>query len=100
MTLQRTDERLPLSGTVRLYWEDERGQQHFCRAEAQDVSISGLSVTIRERVPVRSLVQVECVANQMKGTGTVRRCEQRGMNFVVGLEFMGGMRAPSKQGYS
>lgn len=100
MSNQRAHQRIQISGVVRLYWEDERGAQHFCRAEARDVSDSGLSVTIRERVPLRALVQVECVANKVKGTANVRRCEQRGLDYVVGLEFMGGARQQSKMTYS
>ena len=41
----RTSERIQISGMVRIFWEDERGVQHFCRAEARDVSDTGLSVT-------------------------------------------------------
>jgi hypothetical protein len=100
MPHHRVHERMRISGVVRIYWEDERGGQHFCRAEARDVSETGLSVTIRERVPLRALVQVECLANQVKGTANVRRCEQRGLDFIVGLEFMGGMRQASKTRYT
>ena len=96
----RTSERIQISGMVRIFWEDERGVQHFCRAEARDVSDTGLSVTIRERVPMRALVQVECIANKVQGSANVRRCEQRGMNYVVGLEFVGGTRQESKIRYS
>ncbi|MBY0506756.1 MAG: PilZ domain-containing protein [Bryobacteraceae bacterium] len=97
---QRASERVQISGIVRIFWEDERGGQHFCNAEARDVSDTGLSVVIRERVPVRSLVQVECLANQVQGSANVRRCEQRGMNYHVGLEFVGGMRQKTKMRYA
>ncbi len=100
MSTQRDHERVQISGVVRLYWEDERGVQHHCRAEAKDVSSSGLSVTLRERLPLRSMVQWECEGNKSKGPATVRRCEQRGMNYLVGLEFMGGSRPASKMGWS
>lgn len=100
MSHQRTHERTPITGVVRLYWEDDNKVAHFVRAEARDVSDSGLSVTIRERVPLRALVQVECVANGVKGSANVRRCEQRGLNFIVGLEFMGGLRQQTKMRYT
>lgn len=100
MSTQRDHERVLISGVVRLYWEDERGMQHHVRAEAKDVSVSGLSVILREKLPLRALVQWECEANKSKGSATVRRSEQRGMNYVVGLEFMGGSRPSSKMGYS
>ena len=100
MRPQRAHERIKISGSVRLFWEDERGQQHFCQAEAQDVSASGISVTLRQRVPLRAVVQVESVKNQGRGAANVRRCEQRGMNFDVGLEFVGGGRGPAKMKYT
>ena len=100
MRPQRAHERVKISGSVRLFWEDERGQQHFCQAEAQDVSASGISVTLRQRVPLRAVVQVESVKNQVRGAANVRRCEQRGMNFDVGLEFVGGGRGPAKMKYT
>ena len=97
---QRAHERLPISGAVTLYWEDDAGQAQYCRAEARDASATGLSVTIRQRMPLRAIVQVECLSNQVKGTVVVRRCEQRGLNFVVGLEFTGGGRQTTKMRYS
>lgn len=100
MSAQRDYERVQISGVVRLYWEDERGMQRHVRATAKDVSSSGLSVTLREPIPMRSLVQWECEANKSKGPATVRRCEQRGLDYVVGLEFMGGSRPASRMGYS
>ena len=100
MRPQRAHERVKISGHVRLFWEDERGEQHFCQAEAQDVSESGISVTLRERMPLRAVVQVESVANQVRGAANVRRCEQRGMNFDVGLEFVGGGRGSTKMKYT
>ena len=100
MAHHRAHERMQISGLVRLYWEDEQGRQHFCPAEARDVSDSGLSVKIRERVALRALVQVECLANKVKGTATVRRCEQRGLDYVVGLEFIGGTRQDAKMRYT
>ena len=100
MRPQRAHERVKISGSVRLFWEDERGQQHFCQAQARDVSASGISVTLRERMPLRAVVQVESVANQVRGAANVRRCEQRGVNFDVGLEFVGGGRVTTKVKYT
>lgn len=100
MRPQRAHERVKISGTVRLFWEDERGEQHFCHAEAKDVSNSGISVTLRQRVPLRAVVQVESVRNLVRGAANVRRCEQRGMNFDVGLEFIGGGQGPAKMKYT
>jgi len=96
----RASERQQISGMVRLFWEDENGAQHFCQADAKDASSTGMSVTIRNRLPMRALVQVECLANKMKGSATVRRCEQRGLNFLVGLEFVGGLNQQAKMRYS
>lgn len=100
MRLQRAHERVKISGSVRLFWEDENGKQHFCQAEAQDVSNSGISVLLRNRVPLRTIMQVECMSNQVRGAANVRRCEQRGLNFEVGLEFVGGTQGPAKMRYT
>ncbi len=99
MPYRREDERLPISGAVRIFWEDEDGEQHLYRADAKDVSASGLSVTVKVRVPLRTLVQVESLVNQVQGSAKVRRCEQKGLNYVVGLEFVGGTKQ-SKMRYS
>ncbi len=100
MAHQRASERVQISGMVRIFWEDEGGAQHFCQAEAKDASATGMSFTIRQRVPVRTLVQVESMTNKVKGSAMVRRCEQRGLSFMVGLEFVGGLNQQSKMRYS
>lgn len=100
MSQRRISERIPVGGRVRLFWEDETGRQHFSQAEARDISDTGLSITLRERVPKHTTIQVECLTNRVQGSATVRRCDQRGMDFIVGLEFIGGMRMQTKMRYT
>lgn len=83
----RGNDRHGFSGTIRLYWESEGGQPRFANAQAQDVSAGGLCVVLTEKIPVRTLVSVESVSLGTRASAQVRRCDQKGVRYRVGLEF-------------
>lgn len=83
----RRDERLALSGTVRLVWQDGSGREKFANGRCLDVSQSGLRMELPEAIPVRSYVTVRADKVGVAAHAAVRHCSAARGKYIVGLEF-------------
>jgi hypothetical protein len=83
----RKDERLAMSGSVRLVWQDDSGFEKFVRGRCLDVSQSGLRMELPEAIPVRSYVTVKADQVGLAVNAAVRHCAPSRGKYIVGLEF-------------
>ena len=74
-------------GAVQLTWRDSAGVLHTSRGECVDISQEGLRVELRERIELRTLVQVKVLSSPLR-TATVRYCSPQKEKFILGLEFL------------
>lgn len=86
----RRVERHPFEGPLRVFWEAEDGNPRFVKGQAQDISEQGVSVLIQEKIPLRTVVCVEALEKHARASALVRRCDQIGLRYRVGLEFTHG----------
>lgn len=89
---RRREDRTPLSLPAMFQWEDEYGESLTTRAKTVDISTAGLSLEIIRSVPPRSIVTFRLLGLNLGGRASVRSSYQKGMNFRIGLEFLGGLR--------
>lgn len=82
---RRTD-RNQLPGRVRLSWE-QAGSMLQVSGKAYDISETGMGANVSERIPVHSRVRIEAPNWQFAQYAEVRHCTQKGINYLVGLEF-------------
>jgi hypothetical protein len=87
---QRHAGRHPFEGPLRVFWETEDGGARYLKGEAEDLSESGISLIVQERIPLRTVVCVEALEKHSRASATVRRCDQIGLRYRVGLEFTHG----------
>jgi hypothetical protein len=83
----RRDERLSISGSVRLVWQDGNGLEKFVRGRCLDVSQSGLRMELPEPIPVRTYVTVKADQVGLAAFAAVRHCAPSRGKHIVGLEF-------------
>lgn len=88
----RSARRIPLTGRVRVGWEDEHGYPHMAYGRCFDISATGLGLEMEETVPVRGYVNFEVIPLGFKGSASVRFVRRKGLRNVVGLDFSGGLR--------
>ena len=98
-TQKRRQEREPFEAKLRVYWQEASGKENFALASTVDISDSGLSIMIPNRIEPRTYVQVKADKHpELCGTASVRFCTRKGMNYCIGLEFGGGAKLkPRKQ---
>ena len=96
---KRKQEREPFTAKLRVYWQEPSGRENFALATTVDISESGLSILIPNRIEPRTYVQVKADSHpELCGTASVRFCTRQGMNYNIGLEFGGGAKLkPRKQ---
>jgi hypothetical protein len=73
-------------------WKDRAGEDKFINGRALDISESGMRIEVSEPMEKQTYVTLQCVSLGLHGTASVRTCTRKGMKYVVGLEFSGGMK--------
>jgi hypothetical protein len=88
----RKHDRMTYGGKINLMWSDESGHPFSRNGECIDISSSGLKLRLDSKLPVRSVVTVRAMEIALHGSASVRSCVRIGVKYVVGLEFLGGMK--------
>ena len=84
--------RTPYSGKVNLNWASENGDPCARNGECLDVSSSGLKIKVDAPIATRTVVTVRARELELHGSASVRSCTRAGAKFIIGLEFVGGMK--------
>jgi hypothetical protein len=94
----RVRTRHEVRGKVRVIWE-ENGIRRQAMGEIRDISATGLSCWIGNRIAAHTEVRLECQAEHLLGTAMVRHCNGKGMRFLIGVEFRGSLQwqAPGEE---
>lgn len=82
---RRRDPRVPRNSQVMLCCIDRQGRQQRFRAQAVDVSKTGILVQTQEPVPEGSIVFLQTASFTALGKAAVRHCTQKGMKYRIGL---------------
>jgi hypothetical protein len=90
----RKHPRYPLSGTVRILWEDSEARQVVTRARLVDVSVSGVQLMVENPIPIRTLIYCNEPALSIAGRGSVRYCQFSKGKYRIGIDFAGGTGWP------
>jgi PilZ domain len=91
----RKHERVPSLVRVKLRWCGPSGEAHIATGKALDFSESGLRVQLTEPIPLRSYIILDAPElNLAASVAWVRHCFQKGMKYIVGLEFGTAVQAP------
>jgi PilZ domain len=84
------------AATVRLIWKDRAGVDKFINGRTVDISESGMRIEVPEPIEKRTYVTLQCSDLGLHGAASVRSCARKGMKYVVGLEFSGGLQWSAK----
>jgi hypothetical protein len=84
----RTEKAAP----VQLVWQDRKGTDRFVMGRSLDISASGMRVEVAEQIERQTYVTVQCAALGLHGRASVRTCTRKGMKYILGLEFSGGLQ--------
>jgi hypothetical protein len=93
---QRRHLRSPKGVPVHVAWTDRLGGDKFLNGQTVDISVGGIRVEVREPIEKHTYVTVRCSAMGLHGRASVRTCSRKGMKYVLGLEFSGGLQWPPK----
>jgi len=82
---RRDRERLPISGPIRISWEDENGLVRYAHAKCLDMSTDGLRIEVAEPVAVRTRLLFRADIGNFGGSATVRSIAWRGCKYTLGM---------------
>ena len=85
-------------GTLKVYWLDTSGKMKMARTRALNISEGGIALELPEAAAPLSLVRFESFKYKVRGAGAVRHCHRYGSKWVVGLEFVEGLRWQPPEG--
>jgi hypothetical protein len=77
---------------VELGWSDMHGCGMSARGKCINISESGLRLSLPVPVPAGVYANFRIERMGFGGAGSVRYARRNGVNFIVGLEFSGGLR--------
>ncbi|QOY85355.1 PilZ domain-containing protein [Paludibaculum fermentans] len=89
---ERRHVRHPLPGKVKVHWRTVEGHSFHSPAKCLNISRGGIRLELERAIPVGTLVNLECLQFRIAGVAHVRHCVAKGMGFVVGVEFGGGLQ--------
>jgi hypothetical protein len=81
---------------VQIVWKDRAGVDRYVSGKSLNISSSGIRVEVAEPIERQTYVTLQCAALGVHGSASVRSCARKGMKYVVGLEFSGGMQYKPK----
>jgi hypothetical protein len=81
---RRLHERIAINSHVTLCWEDRRGRRQI-KAQAVNVSPSGILLEAEEHVATGTVVIVQGSNFAVLGKACVRHCEPKGLRYKLGL---------------
>jgi hypothetical protein len=88
----RRHNRSDKSAPVQIIWKDRQGEDKFVSGRVVNVSESGLRVEVSEPLEKQTYVTLQAPGLGLHGSASVRTCARKGMKYIVGLEFSGGLR--------
>ncbi|HTB17253.1 MAG TPA: PilZ domain-containing protein [Bryobacteraceae bacterium] len=88
----RRHARAEKSSPVQMVWKDRAGVDRYVNGKSLDISPAGMRVEVSEPIEKQTYVTLHSVALALQGSASVRTCTRKGMKYVVGLEFSGGLQ--------
>jgi hypothetical protein len=88
----RRHDRVRQSAPVQVSWRDGSGNEKFANAEILDVSEAGIRVKVPESFADRTLVTLRSDRLELHGQASARSCVRQGAKYLLGLEFVGGLK--------
>jgi hypothetical protein len=88
----RRHNRAEKSSPVQIVWQDRSGVDHFINGRSLNISASGIRVEVSDPIEKQVYVTVQCAALGVHGRASVRTCARKGMKYILGLEFSGGLQ--------
>jgi hypothetical protein len=88
----RRHDRAPFGTRVTISWTGPDGQGRAMRGVGVDISKSGFSVKAPHELSLRSYVQFRSDDGKLAGSGSIRYCSRVGVQYLVGIEFSGGLQ--------
>lgn len=83
--------RRSLNSDATLTWIKPGGMPVSEKARVLNFSNSGCLLQTRTKYPVRDLIHIRVAPYGINGKASVRFCDQRGVGYLLGLEFTGGV---------
>jgi len=80
------------SAPVQLVWKDRQGLDKFMNGRVMDASESGIRIEVPEPLDKQTYLTLQSPSLGLHGSASVRTCTRKGMKYVVGLEFSGGLK--------
>jgi PilZ domain-containing protein len=88
----RRNKRKSVSTRAEVTWQDRLGNDKFVNARCFDISESGLRLEMPEALPVQSQISLRSIDLRLHGRAAVKHCTKHGTKFILGVEFVGGLR--------
>ena len=88
----RRHSRAEKSSPIQLIWKDRSGVDKYVSGRSLDISPSGMRIEISEPIEKQTYVTMQCAGLALQGSASVRSCTRKGVKYVVGLEFSGGLQ--------
>jgi len=82
-------------------WREPDGNSFQVVAKCLDISKLGMRVELDKRIAAATVVNLQSMDFRIAGVAVVKHCRAKGLKFVAGLQFAGGLewfRASESEG--
>ena len=83
--------RLPKPGKIRVNWRDPNGFSYQVNARIVDICRLGARLELEKNIEPMTLVHVQSQDLHLAGVAVIRHCSRKGLAWVAGLQFAGGL---------
>ncbi len=86
------------AGVLQVSWLDSSGAMKMTRTRALNISEGGIAIELPDAAMPLSMVRFQSDRFKVRGAGAVRHCRRVGTKWIVGLEFIEGLRWTPPEG--
>jgi hypothetical protein len=86
------------AGVLQVSWLDASGAMKMARTRALNISEGGIAIELPDAAMPLSMVRFQSDRFKVRGAGSVRHCRRMGTKWIVGLEFIEGLRWTPPEG--
>ena len=86
------------AGVLQVSWLDTSGAMKMTRTRALNISEGGIAIELPDAAMPLSMVRFQSDRFKIRGAGAVRHCRRVGSKWIVGLEFIEGLRWTPPEG--
>jgi hypothetical protein len=96
-TEKRRSPRVDLNAPAAITWHKPDGSRYYEKALLLNLSKTGALLEVPSKLAMRQFIKIEAPEHGIDGMASVRFCDQKGLKYLAGIEFINAVNPETKK---